>query len=71
MATFADLKARITAEMKRDDLQDDTPNLLVKHIQDACEFYSDTKFWFNSILTTVTTTANVATVTIPSTVRII
>lgn len=71
MATLADLKARIVAEMARDDLETDIPDVLLYHIQDACEFYSDTKWWFNSILTTVTTTANVATVTIPSTVRII
>ena len=71
MSTLADLKTRIVAETARDDLETDIPDVLLYHIQDACEFYADTKFWFNSILTTVATTANVATVTIPSTVRII
>lgn len=71
MADLADLKARIVAEMARDDLETDIPDVLLTHIQDACEFYADTKFWFNSILTTVTTTANVQTVAIPASVRII
>lgn len=71
MATLADLKAIIIAEMNRDDLEADLADVLQQHIEDACEYYSDTKFWFNSVLTTATTTADVATVTIPSTVRIV
>ena len=36
MATLADLKARIVAEMARDDLETDIPDVLLYHIQDAC-----------------------------------
>lgn len=68
---LGDLKARIVAELNRDDLETDIPDLLLTHIQDACEYYSDTRFWFNTIVTTVSTVANTATVAIPSTVRII
>lgn len=71
MATLADLKQRVITDMSRDDLEDDLSALLLMRIQDACEYYADTKFWFNSILTTVNTVAGVATVTIPATVRVI
>ncbi len=71
MSTLADMRAMIAAEMNRDDLATDLADVLQKHIERACEYYSDTKFWFNSILTTATTTTNVATVAIPATVRIV
>lgn len=71
MATLLDLKTRIIGEMSRDDLEDDLSSILATHIARACEYYSDTKFWFNSIATTVNTVAATATVAIPSTVRII
>lgn len=69
MATLADLKTRIVTEMSRDDLSGDLAAQLLLHIQRACEFFADERFWFNAIVTTVATTANAAEVTIPATVR--
>lgn len=71
MVTFATQKARIATEMVRDDIASggDKETVLEQHYQDAVEHYANEKFWFNTILTTATTTANVATVTIPTTVR--
>lgn len=73
MATFADLKARIATELTRSDIDagGSLESLLETYIQRACEYYADTKFWFNSILTTATTSPGVATVTIPATVRVV
>ena len=72
MADFDALKLEVATETNRDDIASggDIEGTLEKHIQDACEFFADTKFWFNSILTTATTSANVATVAIPAGVRI-
>jgi len=69
MATLADLKTRIIAEMVRDDLSDDLASQLLIHIQRACEFYADEKFWFNSLVTTVATVASTQTVDVPATMR--
>ena len=73
MADLAALKLEIATELSKDNLESggEMESTLLKHIQDACEYFSDTKFWFNSIITTATTSAGVATVTIPSTVRIV
>ena len=71
MATLADIKDRIATEMERGDLEDELASLLATHIERACEFYADRKFWFNSIVTTAVTTPSVATVAIPATVRIV
>ena len=73
MADLAALKLEIATELAKDNLESggDLEATLLKHIQDACEYFSDTKFWFNSIITTATTTAGVAVVTIPSTVRVV
>lgn len=69
MATYAELKTRIIAEMVRDDLSDDLADQLTTHIARACEYYANQRFWFNDIVTTVNTVASTATVAIPSTVR--
>lgn len=69
MADLAALKTRIIAEMIRDDLADTYATQLLTHIQRACEFYSDTRFWFNAIITTATATAGSDVLDIPSTVR--
>lgn len=71
MATLADLKTRVENLTGRDDLATDLADVLLQNIQDACEFYGDERFWFNSTIATATTTANVATVTTPTTIRII
>lgn len=71
MATYLELRQRIITELARDDLEDDLVTTLAKHCEQACEYYADTKFWFNSVITTVDTVANTATVAIPAGVRII
>jgi len=69
MATLAELKTRIQTEVNRDDLEDDLATILQQHIEAACEFFADEKFWFNSIVTTAATTPSTVTMTIPATVR--
>ena len=69
MATLADLKTRIVAEMVRDDLEDDLAAQLLTHIQRACEYYADVTFWFNRLITTAATVAGTATVNVPATMR--
>lgn len=71
MVTFATQKARIASEMVRDDIASggSLETLLEQHYQDAVAYYEQRKFWFNSILTTATTSAGVATVSVPATVQ--
>ena len=69
MATLADLKTRIIAEMVRDDLSDDLATQLLTHIQRACEFYADDKFWFNAAIASVDTVASTQTIDVPATMR--
>jgi len=71
MATLADLKTRIVAELMRDDLDSggDLESHMVSTIGRACEYYADRRFWFNAIVTTVDTVGGTATVAIPATVR--
>lgn len=69
MTTLADLKTRIITEMVRDDLADDLAAQLLIHIQRACEYYSEEKFWFNSLVTTAVTVAGTQTVNVPVTMR--
>lgn len=71
MVTFATQKTRIATEMVRADLESggELETVLEQHYQDAVERYANEKFWFNSIVTTATTTASVATITIPATVQ--
>lgn len=72
MATFAQIKSRVAGELNRDDLATDLVERLEEHIQDACEYYADRKFWFNSVLDqTASTAASTATVSIPSGVQIV
>ncbi len=71
MVALSSIKTRIVTELSRSDL--DTGGALaaqlLTHIQRACEYYADRRFWFNAIVTSVNTVASTATVTIPSTVR--
>ena len=71
MVTFATQKLRIATEMVRDDLASggELETVLEQHYQDAVERYANEKFWFNSIVTTATTTASVATISVPATVQ--
>jgi len=69
MATLGAIKTRIITEMVRDDLSDDLADQLATHIERACEYYAGRKFWFNTIVTTTTTTSGNAVVSVPSTVR--
>jgi len=73
MTNLTALKLEIATEMNRDDIAvgGETEATMVKHIQDACEYFADTKFWFNSLVTTVNTVAGTQTVAIPSGVRIV
>lgn len=71
MATYATLKARIAAEMVRDDLGTDYATLLDAHVADAVEAYSSTRFWFNVLRATATTTGGQATVSLPATARVV
>lgn len=71
MVTFTTQKTRIATEMTRADLAASgaLETVLEQHYQDAVEFYANEKFWFNSILTTATTSAGVATINVPATVQ--
>lgn len=69
MTTLADLKTRIIAEMVRDDLADDLADQLLIHIQRACEYYADEKFWFNAIIDSAVTVAGTATIDVPASMR--
>lgn len=71
MATYADLKARIVREMVRDDLLDDLADTLTEHVADACNEYSDVRFWFNQTVQQVSTVADITTVAVPVAMRII
>jgi len=69
MATLGEIKTRIITETSRDDLSDDLATQLATHINRAIEYYSDTRFWFNAYAVNANTEADVATVTIPATIR--
>lgn len=73
MAYYSDMKARIISEMIRDDLADgeEFEAQLALHVHQACEFYAARKFWFNSVVTTATTTADVQDMDIPAGVRVV
>lgn len=66
MATLADLKTRIITEMVRDELSDDLAAQMLVHIQKACRYYQNEKFWFNSIITSAVTVPSTATVSVPA-----
>jgi hypothetical protein len=66
MATLADLKTRIITEMVRDELSDDLAAQMLVHIQKACRYYQNEKFWFNSIITSAVTVPSTATVNVPA-----
>lgn len=71
MATRLEVKTRIITELDRDDLAGDLAGTLDTHVDRACEFYADQKFWFNSLIASVATVASTATVAIPATMRVI
>lgn len=67
MATLGEIKTRIATELVRDDLTGDLAGQLAIHIARAIEYFSDTRFWFNQIVTTFPATGE--TVAIPANVR--
>lgn len=69
MATLGDMKARIAADMVRDDLLDGgtTEALLLSHIQASVRHYEKRGWWFLNTTTTVNTTASQSYVTRPTT----
>ena len=69
MATLGELKTRIVTEMDREDLSEEIPVVLAGHIDDAIEFFSDEKFYFNSLVTRADCTAATVTMAIPSGIR--
>lgn len=69
MATLADLKTRISTEMVRRDLLSTLAPQLLLHIQRACEYYADQRFWFNAIVTAANAAPGVADLALPATVR--
>lgn len=69
MATYLDLKQRIIAETRRDDLSDDLADQLALAISRAIEYYQGERFWFN--YGSATTSASAATVAMPATMRVI
>lgn len=73
MASYLQLRQRIATELSRGDLDEggELNDLLKTHVSRACEHYADTKFWFNSLVTTATTSAGTETVAVPATIRIV
>lgn len=51
MATLGELKQRVITETNRDDLVDDLATLLSDYFVRAIEYWSDTRFWFNTAKT--------------------
>lgn len=69
MATLGDLKTRIKTEMVRTDLDDELASTLDLHIQRACEFFADERFWFNAYIGSLTTVPGSRTVDVPVSIR--
>lgn len=66
MATLADLKTRIITETNRDDLNDELANALTLCIQQAIDFYKNSRFWFNELREVSTIAAGSEYVATPS-----
>lgn len=69
MATLGDIKTRIKTEMVRTDLDDELADTLDLHIQRACEYFSDERFWFNAYIGSISATPGTETVDVPVTIR--
>lgn len=69
MATLGDLKTRIKTEMVRTDLDDELASTLALHIQRACEFFADERFWFNAYIGSLSTIPGSRTVDVPVSIR--
>jgi hypothetical protein len=68
MATYADLKQRIIAEMNRDDLTGELAPIFAQHIADAIDEYADMRFWFNQSIVSATTTAGSSSLALPASI---
>lgn len=69
MATLGELRTRIVTETNRDDLLDTLSASLDLCIQQAIEYYADTRFWFNELRTTSVAAANVEYLPYPTGLR--
>lgn len=69
MSSLGDLKARIIAETNRDDLLDDLSGALSAVINQAIEFYSTSRFWFNELRTTSSTIPGNEYISYPAGIR--
>ena len=71
MATFNEVKTRVALEMNKDDLADgeELGSTLENHINEAIEFFSDEKFYFNSVIVEANTTAGAINMDVPASVR--
>jgi hypothetical protein len=72
MATTAQLKTRVILQTSRDDMGSGgiLEQALTDALAQAVEDWADTQFWFNRASGTGNTTANVATITMPSGIRV-
>lgn len=72
MATLAETKTRIIAELDRDDMSGggELETVLTSAIDRAIEFHADELFWFNRKTATVATAAGSPTVSLPSGMRL-
>ena len=73
MATLDQLKTRIILEIDRDDLGagGEAEQALIDAYTDAIEFYSDQAFWFNRASGSANSVAGVASITLPSGLRLV
>lgn len=71
MTAYSTLKTRIATEMVRDDIGDgeELEGTLDTHFEQACEYYADEKFWFNSLIATTTTSNGTINVALPAAFR--
>src|SRR5690349_21366502 len=72
MATLAELRARIAAELNRDDMGagGELESLLDLAIESAIAFHADQLFWFNRTNASAASVAGSATIALPAGLRI-
>lgn len=72
MATYAQILTRIKLDLNRDDMDssDELEQALTDAVAGAIEFHADEQFWFNRASGTGNTTADDATLTMPTGIRV-
>ena len=72
MSTLAELKTRIITKLNRDDMGSggDLETILADAISESIDFYANEQFWFNRKSGTANTVGAVATVALPTGMRI-